>query len=186
MSDDGIRFIKVGELYAPGVDFGGMDRFELRYSNGQVMLQILVPSPSPTSVLAFQAGQVYLGLYERGLTIFFLFKLDGLYDWSDQAFSIQLLPRDQQQVPASAPGLRHLMSFVLIDSVSGVVRGVRVATWSPHFTEMFFRFVQRQLAQGLTAEQHQANITLTYAQFANSKALARAALIRERAGSQSS
>lgn len=183
---EGPRFIKVGEPYAPGVDFGGMDRFELRYSNGHVLLQILIPSPSPSCVRAFETGQAYLGLYERNSTIFFLFKIDGLYNWSDQAFSIRLLPVEQQQVPEFEPRQRQLMSFVLIDSVTGVVRGIRVATWSPHFTEMFFRFVRRQLAQELTVDQHKANIAQTYAQYANSNALARAALIRERAGSQSS
>lgn len=178
--------IVLGQPYAEGADFGGVERFELCYANGSVLLQILMPHPSSADIGAFQEGQIYLGLHAKGSTIFFLFKIDGLYDWSDQAFSVNLLPPDFRSVPDPQPGSRTLMTYVLIDSVSGLVRGIRVATWSPHMTGMFQRLVRRQIDEGLTTEQHEANVAATYAQFTNSKAMVKAALIRERAGSKTS
>lgn len=178
-----LGFIKVGEPFSAGVNWQGVDRFELRCVNGGLMLQVLIPNPSDTNISAFLKGQIFVGLYAKGSTVFFLFKIDGLYDWSDQAFSINLNPPDEREIPPVKEGERQLMSFVLIDSVSGITRGIRVATLSPNYTSLFYRFLRRQLDENLTREQHEENIAAVYAVM-DSKSMAKAALLREKAGSR--
>ncbi|ABM97130.1 hypothetical protein [Methylibium petroleiphilum] len=180
---DEIWRLAVGEPFAPGVTYGGVDRFEYRYTNGTHLLQFVLGKLTEREIQAFQHGAIHVGLYTRGDSLFFLFKVAGLYDWSDQAFSINALPPDAREIPQPQPGAgKILLTMVLVDSDTGLVRALRAVTYSTHMSELFERMLRRQVANGLTAEQHQRNVEATYREFPNSRDLVRNALVTERAG----
>lgn len=181
--DEGIWRLAVGEPFAPGVTYGGNDRFEYRYTNGTHLLQCILGRLSEREIQAFQHGAMHVGLYTRGDSLFFLFKIDGLYEWSDQAFSINALPPEAREIPAPQPGSdKILLSMALVDADTGLVRALRAVTYSAHMTQLFERILRRQVANGLTQEQHQRNVEATYREFPQSKDLVRRALVTERAG----
>ena len=83
--------LAIGDLFTPERTHWPDNRFELRYFDGSFLLQICEASPSEKSIAAFRHGAMHIGLhYEQGV-IFFLFRIDGTWAWSDQAFSIHLL-----------------------------------------------------------------------------------------------
>ncbi|MBG6083020.1 hypothetical protein [Rubrivivax gelatinosus] len=176
-----LQRVVVGEPFLPGVCYGGVDRFEYHYDGGTHLLQCLLPRISEAEVHAFNTGAVHVGLYAYQRSIFFLFKIDGVYAWSDQAFALAMLPSARRSVPPCKPGEHLVLSIVLVESTTGIVRGIRVVTYSPHMSSTFTQLLRAQLDQGLTAEQHQRNVEQVYRAFPSSAALVRTA-VTERAG----
>ena len=172
----------VGEQFAPGLTFGETERFEYRYTNGTHMLQVIMPRLTPAEIEAFQRGKMHVGLYVRGDTIFFLWKVEGIQEWSDQAFSLFALPPDSRSVEPARNGEHILLSMVLLDSHTGVVKAMRVITYSTHMSQIFQRLLMRQLQNGLSPEQHALNIKEAYALYPHSRDMVKAALCTERAG----
>lgn len=180
---EGIWRLAVGEPFAPGVTYVGVERFEYRYTNGTHLLQYIMGGITEREINAFKHGVMHVGLYARGDSAFFLFRIQDLYDWSDQAFSINALPEDAREIPNAGPGANKIvLSMVLVDADSGLVRALRAVTYSAHMSELFERLLRRQVLNNLTAEQHQLNVEATYRQFPHSRDLVRSALVVERAG----
>lgn len=75
------------------------------------------------------------------------------------------------------------LTVVLVDSNTGRVAALRLVTMSPRFTKAFHDLIDRQRASPFDSEAHKRTIAALYAKYRNSKTLAAAALIRERAGS---
>ena len=155
----------------------------MRYFGGHTLLQILVKKPTVQEVERFTRGQVHVGLYLRGDTFFFLFKIESFYAWSDQAFSINLLPAHDREIPDVPEGARQPLTIVLVDADTGLVLAIRMVTFSAHTTQLLFRFLRRQLA-ALDNRQHELNVQAAYRDFPNSKDMARAAIVTERAGAK--
>lgn len=175
--------LAVGELFAPERTSWPHNSFELRYFDGSYLLQICESTPSSASIRAFRHGDIHLGLhFERGV-IFFLFRIAGSWAWSDQAFSIHLVP-EEDRGPGEASGNRFVpLSMVLVDASTGRVAALRVVTMSPRFATAFQKYMDQQRALPFTRLDHDDAIASVYATYPNSKALAAAAIIRERAGS---
>lgn len=175
--------LAIGEPFAPERTKWPHNRFELRYFDGSYLLQICEASPPETSVEAFRHGPMHLGLHFERNVIFFLFKIEGSWAWSDQAFSIHLVdPNDRG--PGDASGEHFVpLSVVLVDADTGLVRALRMVTMSPRFATAFQGFIDRQRALPFSRDEHTKAIAAVYSKYRNSKALAAAALYRERAGS---
>lgn len=175
--------LAIGELFSPGRTSWPEDSFELRYFDGSYLLQVCEAHPSNRSVEAFRQGTMHIGLhFERGV-IFFLFRIEGSWDWSDQAFTIHRVhPANRKLDPA--PG-RYFspLTVALVNSATGVVEAMRMVTMSPRFGRAFQTYMARQLEAPYSAETHEATIRELYAKYPHSKHIAAAALHRERAGS---
>lgn len=182
MEDVGIRRFAIGERCEAAALFEGADRFEYHYNNGQHVLLYGLNTPKESEIAGFQRGAVHVGLCARGATVFVAFRIEGVCDWSDQSFSVNLLPPEQRAVPDVQPDEHILLSMILVDTASCLVKAMRVVTYSAHMSNLFHRLLRRQVTEGLTVEQHQANVQANYAQFAETSKMVRNALVTERAG----
>lgn len=171
----------LGEQYLQGVTYGDTERFEYHYDDGTHLLQCILPNIREQEVKAFQTGTVHVGLYAYQHSIFFVFKIEGVYDWSDQAFALAMLPPAKRHVEACEPGQHIVLTIALVESTTGVVKGIRVVTYSAHLSAHFTQLLQAQINEKLSVEQHQRNVQQIYRAFPNSAMLAKAA-ITERAG----
>jgi hypothetical protein len=175
--------LAIGDLFTPERTHWPDNRFELRYFDGSFLLQICEASPSEKSIAAFRHGAMHIGLhYEQGV-IFFLFRIDGTWAWSDQAFSIHLVSEADRGPGEPSDNAFVPLTVVLVDSNTGRVAALRMVTMSPRFANMFNGFIDRQRATPFDPETHKRTIAALYTKYRHSKALAAAALIRERAGS---
>lgn len=175
--------LAIGELFTPERTSWPDNRFEFRYFDGNYLLQICEASPSAQSLQAFQTGKVHVGLHFEQGVIFFLFRIEGTWAWSDQAFSIHLVG-EEDRGPGERSGMFFVpLSLVLVDSNTGRVAALRVVTLSPRFAKALQSFIERQRVAPFSREAHNATIQAVYAKHPNSKALAAAAIFRERAGS---
>lgn len=174
--------LKVGDLFAPERTKWDANRFEYRYFSGNHMLQICLPNPTEAEIGAFRNGTVHVGLFVRKSVICFLFKIERLYDWSDQAFSIRLVNEAERTLPEWTPGMHVPLSLVLVDSETGVVRALRVVTYSKHFSEVMNRQLKKQMEEPFSATEHEAAVREIYERYPTSKALSKAAILVEKAG----
>ncbi len=175
--------LAIGELFTPERTHWPADRFELRYFDGSFLLQICEANPSSKSIEAFRHGAMHIGLHFEQGVIFFLFRIAGTWAWSDQAFSIHLVSEKDRGPGEPTENKFVPLTVVLVDSNTGRVAALRLVTMSPRFTKTFHDLIDRQRASPFDPETHRKTIAALYAKYRNSKTLAAAALIRERAGS---
>ncbi len=174
----------VGQTFAPERRRWPNDTFEYRYFSGHHLLQFCVASPSGRDIKAFSKGRMSVGLYREQNVIFFLFRIEGFMDWSDQALSIRLVAEADQGLPPLPDGMRIPLTLVLVDADDGNVAALRMVTYSQHFSRVLQRWLQDQKELPFCKEDHMAAAQDIYRRFPDSKALAKAASFIERAGSK--
>ena len=177
-----LRRLALGQPYMPGVTYGDTERFEYHYDSGTHLLQCILPRISEREVKAFQSGPVHVGLYDYNGSIFFLYKIEGIYDWSDQSFALAMLPPERRIIPPCGPGEHLLLTMALVESTTGIVKGIRAVTYSAHMSAVFTQLLKAQIDRNLTVEEHQQNVSTVYRAYPHSTALVAAAQITERAG----
>ncbi|MCL4722643.1 MAG: hypothetical protein KJZ90_00010 [Rhodocyclaceae bacterium] len=183
-SEPALWRLAIGQPFSPERMKWDDGRFEYRFFKGNHLLQVCLSSPKQSEIDAFRSGKMNIGLYVERNVIFFLFRIEGCMDWSDQALSIQLVPSTDRELPPLKPGMRTLLSMVLVDADTGLVAALRAVTFSPQFTRLMNQAQSRQLDLPFDADEHQAVIADVYRRFPNSKELAKAAMVIEKAGAK--
>lgn len=123
--------LTLGQPYWEGVaSWPGALRIPLL--RGHHLLQLCPAKLSERDIAAFSEGQaVHFGFYVRQAVLFILFKIENLMDWSDQcAFSIQLVGSGGPELPPHIAGTHQALSLVLVEAETGLVRGLRMVTYS--------------------------------------------------------
>ena len=92
--------------------------------------------------------------------------------WSDVSFTAQLLSRhDANFLKRPPPGHRYPINFVLIDSSSENVAGLRVAYMTPRISQNFRRHALKQLELPYDSDEHDATIERIYRKYPTSAAM---------------
>lgn len=172
--------LAVGEKFAERTQWPD-NSFEFRYFNGNYMFQYCAASPSLQDIEKFKQGRVWLGHhFEEGI-IFFLIRIDGFLGWSDQAFSINLVPLGNRTLPDGTEGYT-LLNLVLVDADTGIVRAIRSVTMSPALSLRLRSEMLQQRCIPFDKAAHNAAIERVYRKYPQSKDLARVASNIEHAG----
>jgi hypothetical protein len=116
--------------------------------------------------------------------LFILFKIEQLMDWSDQAFTLHLVTPEDRELLPHVPGAHQALSLVLVEAESGLVKGMRLVTYSKHASALLHRILQQQLESPFDADHHAALVAEVYRQYPHSRLLAKAAILIEKAGGQ--
>lgn len=139
---------KVGQPYSPtkrnwpeGVDYN--------YRAGEHELRLFFRSPNPQEVESVRTGPSQFAFTVLDGIIFFCYRFGPALPWGDCAYSIYLIPENERTVPEmpKTDVERALLTTMLIDAENGIIRAMRVTSFSPRFT--------RELHQAIT---NQANI----------------------------
>lgn len=159
-------------------------RIEYRFFSGNHMLQLCLGQLTPQEIKAFRKNPVRVALFIEGNVIFFIFKIEGCMDWSDQGFSIHLVHEQNRDLPSLPPGMRTPLNLVLVDADTGIVRALRMVTFSPHFSRLLHDAMRRQIELPFEPAVHQAVIQDVYRRYPRTADLAKAAVIIEKAGAK--
>lgn len=178
--------LAIGQPFVEGVDSWPDGRFEYRvFGGGHHLLQLCYGRITERDLHNFQYGQVHLGLAKLQQTLFLLFRIEGFLDWSDQAYNIRLVEHaEDRELPTHPPGTHQVLSLVLVEAETGLVRAMRVVTWSKHASAVLDRLLREQLEDpAWSPEGHARRVHEVYAKCPSSKDLVKAALLTEKAGS---
>lgn len=139
--------IVLGQQLYPGVtdwqDFG----LAYSYNAGQHLLVMSIANPSADTIEKFSDAAIHVGVHSLEHVLFFIYKFEGVMDWSDQAFSLGFVPEGQRHVPDLADGERILLPIVLVDAKTGVVMAMRAATYPLHISRLITKALKKQEAK---------------------------------------
>lgn len=141
---------EVGKLYHP--DRARWDEAtNYNYRGGRHELLVFMPDPSPRELRAWREGTWQFGLVARPELLFLLFK-PGDMPWSDAPYSWWQLQRqrpDEAIPPFELPNptSRALLSAILVDAATGIVRVIKGVTFSPEFSQALHGAISALMAE---------------------------------------
>lgn len=109
-------------------------------------LRLFYRNPSPIEVAAVQSGIAHFAIYPIHDLIFFCFRFQPM-QWSDSGFTIHLVAEEDRGFPDDVDSVeeRQLLNTILVDATTGLVRAIRVCTFSPAFTRALHAAIWAQL-----------------------------------------
>lgn len=142
--------------------------------------------PTANQVKGARKDSLQVGLLPHGEhTGFLLLRGSRLAaDWMDAPFAVAKLPPEERGLPACPPTRGYLAQLFLIDTRDNTIRGIRLFTLSPDFSQALQAEVARQQRHAATFSEaaHEAEIHDAYARMPRGADMARQATITERAG----
>ncbi len=126
------------------------EAIEYNYQAGDHTLLLSMKSLHPKEIEAVREETSEFGLYCENGIIFLLYRFGETLPWSDSAFSWWNVATEDRRLPAlrENPGERILLKIILVEAMSGIVKAIRVTTFSPEFTEKLHEAIRRQAADG--------------------------------------
>ena len=156
---------------------------EYNYRAGQPELRLFWQSPSPREIVAVNASLADFGLLADPPLIGFLYRFEGGCSWSDAAYSFHRVPLEEQLIPESARANDHdLLVVILVDAATGIIRALRVVTFSPPFTALLRQAIRAQAAQPFDQPAYEQAVQTAYRHYPDTDSMVRAAMIVERGG----
>lgn len=153
----------VGQPFAPPrVTWPETPHYSFR--DGAHELVLFYPDPSVDEVADVGSGDAHFALYERSPLLVLCFRF-GRCPWADAPFSWHLVPPEERTtLPASnlTEESRALLQVILVDGSSGIVRALRVLTWSPSFTQTINRAIRMQAAAVFDSSAYDRSLARLY------------------------
>jgi hypothetical protein len=148
--------LSVGQPYLP--EFRSWpEAAEYNWRSGRHELRLVLAHLTPKQVAAVESGPVEFGMFveREGLFVVTRFgrslSLDTSYQWHcvDPADRVPPPPHEE-----TSPELRALLTILLVEASTGVVRAVRVVSYSPEFSRAIHRAIADQAAAPFDALAH--------------------------------
>ncbi|MFO1432584.1 MAG: hypothetical protein U1F76_21025 [Candidatus Competibacteraceae bacterium] len=156
---------------------------EYNYRAWQPKLRLFWQSPSPREIAAVNAGPADFGLLVEPPLIGFLYHFEGGCSWSDASYSFHRVPLEEQLIPESARANDpDLLVVILVDAATGIIRALRVVTFSPPFTALLRQAIRAQAAQPFDQPAYEQAVQTAYRRYPDTDSMVRAAVIVERGG----
>lgn len=175
------RAEKVGEVY-PGLSFPVAEIGEYNYFDAGHELRLFFRSPRRAEIEAVKRERAEFALLVEGSVIFFLYRFgfsDGV-PWSDAPYTLHLVPEERRQVPTGSG--RALLTVVLADAQSGVVRAIRAVTLSEEFTATLHETIRDQAASRWSQAEYDHDLAVAYAEYPDTESMLEKAIARTRGG----
>lgn len=157
---------------------------DYNFRSGQHELRLFFRSPLSQEITAIKNGPAQFALSVIGDIIFFCFKFGDL-EWSDCGFSIHLVPDNERTLPdiPKTNQERALLSTLLIDAETGILRVIRATTFSSRFTRILHQAIIDQAGRPYPGDnEYQRQIDQIYQKYRSKDLAKNHALARCRGG----
>ncbi len=122
------------------------ETIEYNYQSGDHTLLLSMKNLHEREIEAVRESEAEFGLYCENGIVFLLYRFGETLPWSDSAFSWWNIAEEDRRVPAPCenPAERILLKIILVEAATGVVKAIRVTTFSPAFTEKLHDAIREQ------------------------------------------
>jgi hypothetical protein len=122
------------------------ETIEYNYQSGDHTLLIALKNLHRREIEAVRCSETEFGLYCENEIIFLLYRFGDVLPWSDSAFSWWNVAEEDRQIPAPQinSAERILLKIILIEAATGIVKAIRVTTFSPDFTAKLHDAIRQQ------------------------------------------
>lgn len=126
------------------------EAIEYNYQAGDHTLLLSMKNLHPCEIRAVREDQAEFGLYCENGIIFLLYRFGEALPWSDSAFLWWNVAEEDRRIPApqANPAERILLKIILAEASTGVVKAIRVTTFSPSFSEKLHSAIRDQASGG--------------------------------------
>jgi hypothetical protein len=152
-----MQLLAVGKPYHPGRQ-AWPDGTDYDYRSGEHELRIFLADPMAKEVAAVESGPVEFGMFAEPEGLFVVTRFgrtlsfDCSYQWHRVDPAERVLPPPHEE---TSPALRALVSIILVDATTGIVRALRAVSYSPEFTRAIHRAIAGQAAAPFDAPAHE-------------------------------
>lgn len=162
--DSGLYRHRVGQPYMAG-RAAWPEASEYNWRGGAHELRLFWRTPSDREVESVRRGEAQFAFAVDGPILFFLYRFgDGAMDWSDAPYSAHMVPPEQRQDPPDlAPGQGMLLTTILVDAGTGLVRAIRATSMGPHFSRELHAAIRRQMADPFDQGTYDRHLERVYA-----------------------
>jgi|SRR6185436_9933492 len=155
----------VGSLYHPDRR-SWPEATNYNYRGGHHELLVFMPGPSPRELRAWREGTWQFGLVARPELLFLLFK-PGDMPWSDAPYSWWQVKRamPEEALPPFElpnPTSRAMLSAILVDAATGIVRVIKAISFSPEFSRALHGAITEQMATEISAADYNRAVDRYY------------------------
>jgi hypothetical protein len=182
MSDFSI--LRVGEAYSP-TRRSWTEDVDVNYRKRAWELRLFLARPTVREVEAVRRGPAEFAFLEADDALLFLYRFGEALPWSDKPFSWHLLARSRPEEALLPEPVREgeetrdTLQVVLVDAASGIVKALRLLTFSPSFTVALRLAVAREAERPWPGDAaYDARIRRLYARYPTSAAMLRDATAR--------
>lgn len=122
------------------------EAIEYNYQSGDHTLLLSMKNLHPKEIEAVRCSEAEFGLYCENGIVFLLYRFGEILPWSDSAFSWWNVAEEDRRIPAPQenPAERVLLKIILVEAATGIVKAIRVTTFSPEFTEKLHDAIRQQ------------------------------------------
>ncbi len=173
---------EVGKLYHPDKSRWQQGvQFNLR--GGQAELLLFFESPGFHETLAIKKGECEFGVVAIDGVIFFLYRFGSEIPWSDQPFSIHLVPETERIIPVLPNDeTRLLMQIMLVDAKTGILKAMRAVTLAPEFSAELLKLVGEQSKKTFDQSDYDGQIAEIYRKYPETKNLVKECFVFSEGG----
>ena len=117
------------------------EAIEYNYQAGDHTLLLSMKNLHPSEIKAVREEPTEFGLYCEDGIIYLLYRFGEILPWWNVAEEARRIPE-----PRKNPAERILLKIILVEASTGIVKAIRVTTFSPEFTERLHRAIRGQAA----------------------------------------
>ena len=156
---------------------------EYNYRDGSHELVIAYPNPHKREIEAVGEATAHFAFTVVRDILVFQYRFGAAVPWSDCGYNWHRLPEDERVLPEDpAPDERAVLRVIFIDANTGIIKALRVLTFSHTFTRRLHQAIRAQAARPFPADYAQQAAVLF--QNYSTKALRRRALASCTGGDQ--
>ena len=170
----GKRYSETKKHWPEGVDYN--------YRKQQHELRLFYRTPSESEIENIRRAPARFALSVQGDIIFFLAKF-GDEEWVDCGFNIHLVPKNERQLPPAKLNGKPLVTVLLIDAETGILKVFRVLTFSDEFIRKLHAAITAQATKPFPAmSDYNAQVDNVYRRYTSRQLAMDHAIIRCRGG----
>lgn len=166
----------VGKPYIPGRR-NWPENCEYNYRSGTHELRMFLRGLTGPEVMAIRRGECEFGLFVQEDIILLLYRFDAAVAWSDAPYSWHRVPEGQRDFPEphGSPEGRDTLQVILVDALTGIVRALRIVSFSPAFTMVLRSAIRDQAARPWPgAAEYDRQLKQIYNRYTSEQIVARA------------
>ena len=175
---------EVGKPYIPGRT-NWPEAVEYNYRGGGHELRMFMANPTAREIAGIARGPVRFGLVVDDPAIVLVYRFEEAIPWSDAPYTIHAVPEDQRTVPPEIqPGERALLTIIVIDARSGIIKGIRALSFTEQFSRRLHQAIRDQAAKPFDQAVYDAKLAALYRQFSSKQLYGRAVVRMELPGTR--
>lgn len=163
----------VGQLYNPNRT-SWPEVAQYQYAKGEHHLLLFFRDPSDEEIKAVKSSPAEFALVVEQDIISLLYHFESI-PWSDTAYTWHMVPADQRTLPVDVPaGLGALMTIILIDASTGIVKAIRAVSLGTDFTNALHKAIREQAGKPFDRERYDDQLNKLFVRYPTHMLLTRA------------